>query len=204
MCVHHHLQGVPIGPEVGDQHLDGAAGLQAADLADGVGEDVRAAVGQLVAVHAGEHGVAQAHLPHRFRHPQRLLFVQRLGAPGLDVAEAAGAGAGVAHQQEGGRAAAPALAQVGAERLFAHGVQRLAPHQALELPVLIVLVYPDPQPLGPPPARQPAVAGLRLRFRIRTGRKRVDGNGRFHAGEYVEKGGGCQGKDITDVDSNGR
>ena len=157
--VHHGLQRGPVAPEVGDQHLDGAARRQLANPADALGEDPRAAVGLLVAVDAGQHGVLQPHGLHRLADPARLVGVQQAGPAGLDLAEAATAGAGVAHEQEGGRAAPPALADVGAHGLFAHGVQALAAEELGELAVLRAVGRPDAQPFGPPAAGQQAVAG---------------------------------------------
>ena len=147
MRVHHQPERLTIALEVGDQHLDGAAGLSGPNLPDRVRKDVRAAVGLVVAVDAGQHDVTQLHLRHRVGHAARLVLIQRQRLARLHVAELARAGADVAHQQEGRDAAAPALAQVGAERLLADGVQRLAAHQRLQLPVLFVLVQLDAQPL---------------------------------------------------------
>ena len=80
--------------------------------------------------------MTQLHLRHRVGHAPRLVLVQRQRLARLHVAELARPGADVAHQQEGRDAAAPAFAQVGAERLLADGVQRLAAHQRFQLPVL--------------------------------------------------------------------
>ena len=59
----------------------------------------------------------------------RLVRVDRARQPGLDVAEGAGAGADVAQDHHRGVTLLPALADVGAGRLLAHGVQALGPHQ---------------------------------------------------------------------------
>lgn len=65
------------------------------------------------------------------------MHIERLGLPArLDAAEAAPPRALVAHEHDGGGCApaiaAPALANVGAARLFAHGVQAEAAQVALE------------------------------------------------------------------------
>ena len=67
-------------------------------------------------------------------------------AAGLDVAEAAVAGAGIAEDEEGGGAVAPALADVGAVGLFAHGVQVLGAHQPPEPVVRFASGGTYPQP----------------------------------------------------------
>ena len=59
------------------------------------------------------------------RDPQRLRAVDQVGLPVLHVAKAAAARADVAEDHEGGGAALPALADVGAVRLLADGVQAL-------------------------------------------------------------------------------
>jgi hypothetical protein len=52
---------VGLGVEVGDQELDAAAGLELVDLADCLRVEPGAAVGEVVAGHAGDRGVLQAH-----------------------------------------------------------------------------------------------------------------------------------------------
>ncbi len=61
-----------------------------ADGADGGGEPGRASVVQVVAGHAGDHGVGQAHTLHRLGHPFGLGRVEREGMAGVHLAEAAG------------------------------------------------------------------------------------------------------------------
>ena len=100
-----------------------------ADAANDQGKDRGAAVLALIAVDAGDDRMAQFHGLHGLGDAFRLEQIQRPRAPVLDVAEAAGAGADIAHHEEGGGARAPALAHVGAHRLFADGVQCLGAHQ---------------------------------------------------------------------------
>jgi hypothetical protein len=57
---------------------------------------VGAAVGQVVAGDRGHHDVLQAELLDRLGDAARLVLVEPGGLAGLDVAEAAGPGAGVA------------------------------------------------------------------------------------------------------------
>src|SRR4029453_4437228 len=93
-------------------------------LRRGGGGRVRAAVGEVVAGDAGHDDMLEPHHPDRLRHPARLVLVVPGRAPGLDGAEAAGAGAGIAQDHDRRRALIPALADVGAACLFAHGVER--------------------------------------------------------------------------------
>ena len=112
------------------------AGREAADRADHADEGGGAEVGQVVAVDAGDHGVAQAHALDRLGHAQRLerVVVRRLA--GLHVAEPAPARARVAEDHERGRAALPAVADVRAGRLLADRVQPLLVHHPAQLAVL--------------------------------------------------------------------
>ena len=99
--------------EVGDEDLDAGAGVELVHLADRLGVEPRAAVGQVVAGDAGDGGVAQAHLLHRLGDPARLVAVEVLGAAGVDLAEVAAAGALLATDEEGRLAVLPALEDVG-------------------------------------------------------------------------------------------
>jgi hypothetical protein len=63
----------------------------------------------------------------------RLVGVQRVGPAVADVAERAAPGADVAHDHEGGRALAEALADVRAGGFFAHGVQLVLAQDVLDL-----------------------------------------------------------------------
>src|SRR5581483_8319776 len=78
----------------------------------------------------------QLHLRRRLREPEGLQRVRRaLRLPGGDVAVTAGARAGVAEDLEGGRAAAPALADVRAAGLLADRVQAGAVDQLAHVEV---------------------------------------------------------------------
>src|SRR5918998_895106 len=80
---------VPVSLEVGGKHLDGAAGDLLPYLPDGLREDGRPAVLELVAVHAGDNGVLEAHLSGGVGHAIGLVEVELAGLAGEDVAEAA-------------------------------------------------------------------------------------------------------------------
>src|SRR5207244_10276200 len=124
-----------LAAEGGCEHLHLAAGREPPDRADHADERARAEVGEVVAVDAGDHGVAQAHPLDGLRYAQRLERVDGLRLAGLDVAEAAAARAGVAEDHERRGAAVPTLADVRAGGLLADGVELVALDHALQLEV---------------------------------------------------------------------
>lgn len=135
------------------------------DAGDGVGEVVGAAVGEIVPVDTGQHHVAEAPAGQRFGCVFGLVRVERRrGARGLDGAEAAAAGAGVAHEHDGGSrarfvGAAPAAADVRAFGLFADGVQVQAPEVGFNTLVVIVVGDGGLEPFGKAGDGAAAVAG---------------------------------------------
>ena len=80
-----------------------------------------AAVAQIIAVHAGDHDIAQPQGCDRACQVVRLIQIQWVGPPVAHIAKRAAAGALVAHDHEGGSPFAKALANIGAGRLFADG-----------------------------------------------------------------------------------
>ena len=134
--------------EVGDQHLDAHARALAPQLADRVGEDVRAAVGQVVARDAGDDDVLEAHLLDRLGDAARLVLVVPRRPAGLDGAEAAGPGADVAEDHDRRRALLPALPDVWAVRLLAHRVERQAAQDALQVVVVLAARQARLDPVG--------------------------------------------------------
>src|SRR5436853_3064732 len=92
--------------------------------------------------------MSESHLLHRLGHAQRLERVMEGGLAGLHVAEAAAPRAGVAEDHEGGRAALPALADVGARRLLANSVESLVLDQLVELAVTRAAGRRPLEPLG--------------------------------------------------------
>jgi hypothetical protein len=95
----------------------------------------RAAVGHVVAVHRRHHDVAQRHRLDRLGEPARLPGVEGQRRAAGDRAVGAVPRAHVAHDEEGRRPVVPALADVGAVRLFADGVELQLPHQAADLDI---------------------------------------------------------------------
>ena len=116
----HDFERAVLAQEIGRQDLDRGGRASRADGADGLREMLGAAVGEIVAIDRGDHDMGEPELEGRFRDMLRLRCIERAGQAGLDVAEGAGAGAGVAHDHEGGVLLVPALADVRAARLLAH------------------------------------------------------------------------------------
>src|SRR5262249_46262428 len=70
---------------------------------------------------------------HRVGHVLRLVGIERAGQAGAHVTERAGAGAGVAHDHEGGVLLLPALPDIRATRFLADGVQPVLADDAARL-----------------------------------------------------------------------
>ena len=132
--VHHRAQGLSL--VVRDEHLHLAIRQPPAYLADALGEDEGAAVGQVVTVDGGYDAVAQGQLLHRARQSLRLLQVEREGPTRGDGAVVAAAGAYVTQDHEGGAAPVPAVPDVGAAGLLADGVQLALAQQVVQLNVV--------------------------------------------------------------------
>ena len=122
------LERAVLAQEIGRQDFDGRLRAALADGADGLGEMPRAAVGEIVAVDRGDDDVLEAQLGDRLADVRRLVRVERAGQAGLDVAEGAGARAGVAHDHQGGVLLLPALADIGAAGFLADGEQAVLAH----------------------------------------------------------------------------
>ena len=88
---------------------------------------VRAAIGQIVAIDAGDDDVAEVHVTRHAGDVGGLggieAHVMLAGVEFADAAEAAAAGAELAEDHEGGGAAMEALVDIGAARLLADGVE---------------------------------------------------------------------------------
>ena len=99
----------------------------------------------------------------------RFVRVEQAGRPVLILQKPQRAGAGVAHQQEGRGAAAPAFADVGAHGLFADRVQVLAAEEAASVR----------DTWGCRPRARAATRGRRPRVRLpgAGGRRRFQGDG---------------------------
>ena len=129
----HDLERAGLAQEVGRQDLDGGLRRAGADGVDHVGEMLRAAISEVVAVDRGDDHVLETELLHRLGDAFGLVRIERLRQAGLHVAEGAGAGAGVAHDHEGGVLLLPALADIGAARLLADRHELVLAHDPVGL-----------------------------------------------------------------------
>ena len=142
------VERVPIAAKIGDQDFDFAAGNAAANFLDGAGENCGAAVGLVVAIDAGDDGVAQAHAGDGFGDTQWFVFIRRADRLARrNRAKSAGARADIAQNHESGGAVLPAFAHVGAARGFADGVKIERAHDALEVLVAFAAKEFDAQPV---------------------------------------------------------
>ena len=159
----HLLDRAVLAEEIRRQHLDRGGGAARADGADGLREMLRAAVGEIVAIDRGDHDVGEAELLRRLRDMHGLVRIERARQSGLDVAEGAGARAGVAQDHEGGVLLLPALADVGAAGLLAHGVQAVLAHDGVRRRIALGHRRLDADPVGL--AQHGGVRPMRL-FRV--------------------------------------
>jgi hypothetical protein len=146
--VEHGVDVLQLALEVRNEHLDRGGRVAMAHGADRRGPDRGSAVGEFVAGHTGDDAVAQAHGGDCFGHAGRLAKVEFGGPPGLDRAEVAGAGADIAQDHQGGRAAGPALAKVRAFRALADGVEPVRIHELPHGLVAGAAGYLCPEPRG--------------------------------------------------------
>ena len=99
----------------GDPRMDGANRCR---------HDGRAAVREIVPIHHGDVGVGELHAQHRRGNAKRLQGIHRVGKARSHRAESAPARARVPEDHEARRAVrAPALVEIRATRLLAHGMK---------------------------------------------------------------------------------
>ena len=139
---------VEAAAEIGREDLDPRAGREGAHGADAVDEMLRAAVAQVVAVHARDHHVGELHRGDGLAEVARLVGVQRLRPAVGHVAERAAARAQVAHDHERGGAVPEALADVGAGGLLADGVELRVAQDPLDLVEALPAAGAHADPLG--------------------------------------------------------
>ena len=190
--VHHDPEPLVRAVEVGDQDLDAHPGAGRPEAADRLGEDPGAAVGQVVAGDAGDDDVLEAQRGDRLGHPARLVVVEPGRPAGLDRAEPARPGAGVAEDHDRGRPLVPALPDVRAVGLLADRVQLEAAEESLELVVVVARRNPGADPVGMAPDRKGAVGGGSERTAAQRDRGRqaatVGVGGRLVAGRACTSG----------------
>ncbi len=146
-----------------------------ADGADGVGEMLRAAVGEIVAVDRGDHDVGETELGGRLADMGGLVGIERTGQTCLHIAEGAGARAGVAHDHEGGVLLLPALADIRAAGLLAHRVQAVGAHERVRLVIAGRHWRLDADPVGF--SRDGGIRPMRLFRMARARRIEVEDDG---------------------------
>src|SRR3990170_3211011 len=142
---------VEVAPEVGDEGLHEDSGVPRLDLPDRPGEVVRAAVGQVVAVHGRQDHVGEAELFDRDGDLPRLLRVHDASrVPRGHGTESATARAHVPEEHDRRGAPAPALRDVRAVGLLADCVEVQAPQEGLEVDVRLPSRRAYTDPLGLP------------------------------------------------------
>ena len=99
------------------------AGVASSDGANGRGEMRGTAVGKIVAVDRRHHHMGQAKLGDGLAHPRGLARIERAWACRCAHCRRRKPGAGVAEDHHGRVPLAPALADIRAGRLLAHGVE---------------------------------------------------------------------------------
>ena len=164
----HHRERPRLVAKVRGQHLDAGGGTRRAYRPDAGREVGGTAVGEIVAVHRGDHHVSQPEFGDRGRQAGGLVGVHRIGTAGVDVAERAGARAGAPQNHHAGVPSRPALVEVGAGGFLAARVETQALYQRPGLLQCGALPQPDLEP-----------GGLALPTRKGLGTKAFAGN--FHA-----------------------
>ena len=124
------------------------SGVLRAQRLDHLDELRRAAVGQIVAVDRGDDDMLEAQLGRRGRDMLGLERIDRARHAGLDVAEGAGAGAGVAEDHHRRVLLGPALADVRAGRFLAHRGEVELAHQPPRRVIAFADRRLDPDPVG--------------------------------------------------------
>src|SRR5258707_9034436 len=117
---------------------------------NGSRKNVRAAIGLIVSIHAGDHGITQTHGGDRLGNAERLFLIRRSNwlARGHGT-KAAGARTDVAQDHEGGGPVLPALAHVRAARRLANGVEIQRAHDALQVLITLATEEFNAKPVWP-------------------------------------------------------
>jgi len=129
-----NLQGTLEAPaKIRHQDFDLRSGRSLAHRANTIDEVLRAAVAQVIAIHAGDDDVGELQCSDRLREIDRLLGVERQRTSVADVAEGAAPRANVAHDHERGGAFAEAFADVRTRGFLAHRVQAVLTQNLFDL-----------------------------------------------------------------------
>ena len=108
-------------------------GVKLVNLAHDLGIEPGALIRKIVAGNAGNGGVVKVHFPDVFGHAARFVAVEFFRLAGGNIAEVAAAGALIATDKERSLAGFPALVDIRAACLLAHGVQGSAGHAGLHV-----------------------------------------------------------------------
>jgi hypothetical protein len=109
--------------EVADEGLDAQIWASNPGLGNGVGPNRSAAISEVIPVNRRNNNVPQACFGQHLGDAARLVKVSDSRSPRFDITKAAGAGAGVPENHDCGGTAAPALANIGARRFLANGME---------------------------------------------------------------------------------
>ncbi len=150
--IEHAGHGIEVAAEIRREDFDAGGGQGAADLANGFGEMVGAAIRKIVAIDAGDHDVAEVHVT---RHASNVGGLGGIEAdvmlPGIefaDAAEAAAARAKLAENHESGGAAVKALVDIGAARFLADGMEVEFAEAALQVIEGLEMGFAFARPFG--------------------------------------------------------
>ena len=143
---HHHLQRPVTIIEIRYQHLDHDARIHGPDRFDGLLEMLGAAIPEVIPGDGGNDDMAELHPAGRLRHAERFVRLEGIGLGGLHRAEAAGTGAFLTRDHEGGGALAPAFPAVRALGLLADGHQLQVRDEGLGGPEYRVIRQADLDP----------------------------------------------------------
>ena len=92
---------------------------------------LRAAVGQLISIHTGDHHMFEIHKAQTFRDARGFVQIKRGGAAGFYIAKTTTTRACIAQNHNGGGTSAPTLAHVWTACLLANSVQFMLVHDRL-------------------------------------------------------------------------
>jgi hypothetical protein len=127
----HHVERVLVAAEIGYKHLNAAAGIETSHPVDRLGEVARTAISKLVAVNAGDYGMAGPQSPDGFADVARLFGVQPARLAFADRAEPTMARAYIAEDHKSGRAFSPAFKNIRATRFLADRVEAQVLYQII-------------------------------------------------------------------------
>ena len=121
--IQNELEGSHITLDVTDQDFNLRVRLALANGANGLGNRAGATIFKVVTSNTRDDGVGKIQSDHGLSHTGRFGGVERHWLTGVDETETTGSSAPLTIYHEGGCAVLPALEDIRAARLFAHGHQ---------------------------------------------------------------------------------